>query len=91
MEWPILKKALREAAQDDLSAACKIAEGAPVCGEVQKAVAVALGNLKRKVGAMLLELWEEKPMPTTKWLLAAEEKDSCLRGLHVAVALENLS
>jgi hypothetical protein len=57
MESRILTKALQEAAPDDLSAAFKIAEGTPVCAEVPKAIAVALGYMKRKVGGMLLELW----------------------------------
>jgi hypothetical protein len=79
---PILTKALREAAPDALSAACKIGEGMRVCGEVQKAIAIALGSLKQKVGGMLLELWEEKPMPTAKGVLAAEEQGACLRALE---------
>jgi hypothetical protein len=65
-----------------LSAACKIAVRTPFCGEVQKAIGIALGNLKRKVGGMFLELWEEKPMPTAKGVLAVEEQGACLRALE---------
>jgi hypothetical protein len=79
---PILTKALREAAPDALSAACNIGEGMPVCGQVQKPIAIALGNLKQKVGGMLLELWEEKWMPTAKGVIAAEEQGAYLRALE---------